>query len=264
MKRFLMVVLIFAFSCPSAFAIPVTILNSDYHIWGHIYGHLDRRSPENSTWDFAQSVDREYDVSSSSPISYSLDMTEFDIPYTSHHATSTADLFSLGASAADGMGGRSFGSEGVTSVTAFSHSFAEAIWTFETIGNYLTVDLSVVHGYSCDQDVWLYDLTDNTVLFEGASQGSFGLEFSVNLLGQEFMLPTGTSHDYSFDISVDPTHVYAIKMYTETDPGGNGPSSGTMSVDVSSRVPEPATVLLLCIGIAGFAGLTGSRKFSKN
>ena len=220
----------------------ITLSSSDYHVWGSILGDLVDESS-----DPIQNIDREYDVTSSSPLSRSLDLTEFG--NTSHHASSTTGLFSVGTSAEDGFQHYGPTSDPDIDVLASSRAYAQAMWTFETLGNNLTINLGVEVGYACYQDIWLHDLTEDIEIFHGNSDY---ISSTGTLLGEPLYSFNG-DFDYSFNIITDPTHEYTIRMYSEAHPGGNALSSSGMSVDLAS-VPEPATIFLLGIGLLGLAG----------
>lgn len=144
-----------------------------------------------------------------------------------------------------------------------------AILTFDLLG-YASVD-----GANCCSDTFSLFINDDLMFRGGFNMGGGGSNF-INFIAPGVTILSSTSYgffaggltQFSVNHSIllgTNNYVFDYGVMQGIRDEGWGLRSAVVTADInindsSSPVPEPATMLLLCTGIAGFAGIRLGRK----
>lgn len=213
--------LIMACITVNALANAIQTLSTNYHVWGAAACDGEYCSPEQKYFD---------ESSSGNPISGS---AAAFFAGSAGQASGTINMFNanLDAWAND----RDY-------CIGWSAATLEAIWLFKTASPVLEIALSVLLEHMYDSlEFSLLDVDSNQVLFT-----------AEKLPGQ-----TDYPNIYNTRVNVDSSHIFQYRIYSDVYCYPSGGSTIASSI----RVPEPATILLLGLGLIGLAGIR--RKIKK-
>lgn len=221
-----LVIAILGFSTQISTAAPlkVEVIDSYYHVWGF----AESVYWDGTDWDSdSYHLDRyTYDVSASAPINGEMSATDND---GWSNAVSNTSLFGVHIEH--------------SGVFAGSGAYATAEWTFRPVNevNQLVVDLDT--SFYGSGSAYLEDLTSGNVL----------LDFSFG-----YMNPFPTRRNYIIDENFMTDHTYRLAFSGDDESWSDGGYVRIQVLDMSA-VPEPATMVLLGLGLIGLAGFR--RKF---
>ena len=221
------IVIMFTVSCFSlialnAMAYPVEVISSSSHVWGNYHGEY---FDDNLQQMLKQ--DNSYDNVGIAPQSGGV-----SIYYegTNLHAFSKANLFDISVDA------RAMGS---WSYESSSGAYAQSDTTFRPLDNFNTLDFT----YKAT-DTWswfngsLVDVTDNVVIWD------------LLLNGQDAYFGGVDTINYAFQSD----HLYSVHLYGNVGANADA-TAATFGFKDLKAVPEPATMLLLCLGLIGLVGM---------
>ncbi len=216
-------------SASAAYSTGITLLSSDYHIWGNI----------NAVKDGAQTFFDSYDLNST--IASSREVTfkeEYPALGNQFLARSEAQSFSTQVYASSYSGPAPYPGGSFFQVGAGNDAFANAVqlnidlaWSF--LDNRST-------GYSFGE-IWLRDITLGTDLLYLKADGQSIYTDLLTLAGH-----------YSLQLNVDPFHLYTLRMFSQAD-SGDDTIGYNMAASFSASVPEPSTIFLLGAGLSSLA-----------
>jgi len=239
---FICLLVIFS-SAVSVHATGIDILSSQYHIWGNVAGTLATYTNDHELI-MQEQIYILYDVTSTVPVSREVSFGEEIFGVDVVYAKSNADLFSVYA---ESESHESFGvwTENHEFYASYGNdAFAEATWLFKPLGASVQIvfdELYRLYWFEIGK-VWLTDLTTGTEILYGQLE-SCGIHGS--LLGSE-------TCGHVFDLKLDTTHKYSLKMYAEAESADDSPA---VKMTASMSVLEPTTMLLLGFGLISLAGL---------
>lgn len=224
----------------SALASNIEILSTSYHVWGETQGIFAQyyHPPEggvivtHTDW-----IKSNYDVSSSDGSAVSGQATVVD--YARGSASGTIDAFT-GIIESSAEGEHFSGNIGW-----FSNSYLDVIWEFKTLTSVLDIAASGIYWGIEAAEMPLYSLTDTD---------------TGQILFSSIIFPRELDYKFDVKVSIDPSHTFQYRIHNEALCGGAWyyGSSFTSSV-IATVVPEPPTMVLLGLGLMGFAGIR--RKF---
>lgn len=249
---FLFCVIFGVSSAAYANPIGINILSSDYHVWGNLAATLCFYDSHTNIFLKSELLYKTYDESATVPISRSVNVDSTDF-----YDYSGTDVFSVETKSS----GHMFGTwtQGTVKVEIYpismlpdpytgeaSVAYADAQWTFQTCGTTLQINIDWWDNYAWSETmIWFSDITTGTELLYGLAQG---IEFRGTILGTPFEL------DDVFNISVDPSHIYSMRMYAKSSSCNDSPAIKMNATLIS--VPEPSIIQLLFIGLLSILGIS--------
>lgn len=239
---------------PNCYSSEINVLSIEYHVWGNLDGTV-WTDPSDSDLINPQSIYRSYDVTSSSPISASVDLADFGIEYT--HISSVAGSYSLYTSADSCQRAGQIGTTGYefypASTTAEPNdAFAEMNLIFEAPGSFLNFEIEGSGGIYIDSipEISLYDITSDFELF--SLEISFDDVLYGELLGEAFYqdpYPSPYPPTFNLLVPIDSAHEYHLRTYTRAE--SNDDEEGSHISVAVTAVPEPSTMFLLGASLIG-------------